>query len=199
MFRKIFIISGAIVAGALFAVFSFYQNTSVHNFVANISESGKVGAANVSLGFPTTLMIPKINVNAPVEKKGLAADGTIDVPKGPSAVAWYQYGPRPGDAGSAVITGHFGPWRTGASSVFDDLDQLNKGDMIYVKDSKGNELAFKVREIKTYSKDAPASEISRIFNENHGAHLNLITCQGTWLATQQTYTDRLVVFTDLVE
>jgi len=201
MSRKIiYLISGVIIiAGAALTVFYLYNNNSFEDFVAqNFNEAGVVGAANTSIGGPARLIIPKINVNAVVEKKGLASDGTIAVPKGPYTVGWYQYGPRPGDAGSAVITGHFGPWRTGAHSVFDNLNQLKAGDIIYVKDDKGNQLSFKVRTAKVYAKDAPASEISKIFNENHGAHLNLITCSGTWLANQKTYTNRLVIFADLV-
>jgi sortase A len=194
-------IGGVIVAVILFVVFYFSHNGSLENFVTQnfVPTTGQVGAANISIGSPVRLIIPTIRVDAAIEKKGLAPDGTLSVPTGPFTVAWYQYGPRPGDAGSAVISGHYGPWRTGAHSVFDNLNQLKAGDIIEVKDDKGNQLSFKVRQTKVYSKNAPASEISAIFNQNHGAHLNLITCSGTWLAGQKTYTDRFVVFTDLVK
>lgn len=184
------LIIGSVVLAALMLVVFFVPR--------NFNEEGSVGAANASIGSPVRLMIPSIRVNAPVEKKGLASDGTLDVPKGPATVAWYQYGPRPGDAGSAVITGHYGPWRTGARSVFDNLNKLRKGDIVKVQDDKGNLLSFKVREKKLLSKDAPAAEVSRIFNKNNGTHLNLITCSGTWLPRLKTYTERLVIFTDLI-
>jgi len=32
-----------------------------------------------------------------------------------------------------------------------------------------------------------------------GAHLNLITCEGTWSQAQLSYSQRLVVFTDATE
>ena len=45
-----------------------------------------------------------------VEDVGLTPGGAMDVPKGPSDVAWFDLGPRPGEVGSAVIAGHEG-WK----------------------------------------------------------------------------------------
>ena len=146
-------------------------------------------------GLPRRLVIPSINVDAPVIYVGLASDGTVDVPKGPQETAWFQLGPRPGQQGSAVITGHFGPWRNGAVSVFDNLDKLKVGDMIYIKDDTNNQLSFRVQESRIYQPDESPKEV---FNNNDGIYLNLITCNGEWLANQKTYTQRLVVFTEAV-
>ena len=146
-------------------------------------------------GLPRRLVIPSINVDAPVIYVGLASDGTVDVPKGPQETAWFQLGPRPGQQGSAVITGHFGPWRNGGASVFDNLDKLKVGDIIYVKDNENNQLSFKVQESRIYQSDESPKEV---FNNNDGIYLNLITCNGEWLANQKTYTQRLVVFTEAV-
>jgi sortase A len=148
------------------------------------------------IGLPVQLTIPSINVDAKIIYVALAPDGSVDTPKGPSEVAWYQLGPRPGEQGSSVITGHYGPWRSGAGSVFDNLSDLKKGDKVYVKDDKGETLTFEVRESRLYQPDQDAKAV---FNVNDGKHLNLITCSGDWLADQKTYTQRLVVFTDRVE
>jgi len=129
-------------------------------------------------GLPRRLVIPSINVDAPVIYVGLASDGTVDVPKGPQETAWFQLGPRPGQQGSAVITGHFGPWRNGGASVFDNLDKLKVGDIIYVKDNENNQLSFKVQESRIYQSDESPKEV---FNNNDGIYLNLITCNGEWL------------------
>src|SRR5581483_10711495 len=79
---------------------------------------------------PVRLIIPSIHVDAAVEQLGLAPDKSVDVPKGPYDVAWFDLGPRPGEQGSAVISGHFGPWLNGAHSVFDNLNQVKPGDSI---------------------------------------------------------------------
>ena len=166
------------------------QNEALDNNVALSQNNDKVLLGS---GLPVRLSIPNINVDAEVIYVGLAKDGSVDVPKGPSQVAWFKLGPRPGDKGSAVITGHFGPWQTGASSVFDNLYKLKKGDKIYIKDDKGVSIAFTVRESREYG---PGESLPEVFNKNDGIYLNLITCHGDWLANQKTYTQRLVVFAD---
>jgi len=140
------------------------------------------------------LAIPKINVNAVVESVGLTHDGSMDAPKGPTNVALFNRGPRPGEKGSAVITGHYGQWEDGKDSVFDDLHTLKKGDIIHVEHGDGTTVSFVVRELRTYAEYDDATEV---FGSSDGeAHLNLITCAGTWDKPTNTYSHRLVVFTD---
>lgn len=142
----------------------------------------------------TRLKIPKINVDAAVESVGLTPSGAMDVPKVPADTAWLDIGPRPGNTGSAVIAGHYGPWKNGEVSVFDDLNKLSKGDSLYIEDEKGKTTAFVVRESKRYN---PNEEVSEVFNSNDGkSHLNLITCDGVWNEASKSYSKRLVVFTD---
>lgn len=144
-------------------------------------------------GLPVRLEIPKINVDAMVDSVGLTSDGAVDVPKGPADVAWFDLGPRPGENGSSVIDGHSG-WKDGIPAIFDNLYKLQKGDKVYVKDAKGMTISFVVREILTYD---PHADASNVFNSSDGkAHLNLITCTGTWNETDKTHSERLVVFTD---
>lgn len=181
-----------VVAVVIASALSFYRTSS------SLANPQNRTANNVQMqemvGLPAQLIIPSIGVDAPVINMGLAADGSVGVPKGPSEVAWYQLGPRPGTQGSAVITGHYGPWRDGSHSVFDTLHQLQEGDEIQVKDDNGYMFAFIVRETRMYkSHESPVE----VFQKNDGTYLNLITCQGEWLASQKTYTQRLVVFTEL--
>lgn len=143
---------------------------------------------------PIRLRIPSINVNAPIQYVSITSNGSMDVPKGPGDVAWFRLGPRPGENGSAVMAGHYGGWKNGAQSVFNDLDKLKEGDKLYVEDEKGAIIIFVVRELRTYDHKADASEV---FSSSDGkAHLNLITCEGVWISSQKTYSNRLVVFTD---
>jgi len=145
------------------------------------------------VGRPVRLEIPGINVDAPVEYVGLTSDGAMDVPKDPVNVAWFNLGPRPGENGSAVITGHYG-WKNKISAVFDNLHTLRKGDKIYIEDEKGTNTVFVVREIQIYGKN---EDFSLVFgSSDEKAHLNLITCTGIWNKTKKTYSDRLIVFTD---
>jgi sortase A len=144
-------------------------------------------------GLPIRLTIPKIKVDAAVEYVGLTPQGAMDVPKGPADVAWFNLGPRPGEVGAAVIAGHEG-WKDGIPAVFDNLYQLQKGDEFSVAVNNGTEITFVVRDIRTFGQGGDASAV---FGASDGvAHLNLITCEGTWNKIQKSYSDRLVVFAD---
>jgi sortase A len=145
-------------------------------------------------GLPVSIEIPEIGVDAPVVAVGLTPQGKMAVTNNPDDVAWYQPGPRPGEIGSAVLAGHYGTWASGEGSVFDDLHTLRKGDKVSVIDDNGVSTTFVVRESKRYEPDADATDV---FESDDGkAHLNLITCEGTWNDTAQRYSKRLVVFTD---
>ena len=147
-------------------------------------------------GLPVRLRIPSIRVDAAVEAVGLTAAGAMDTPKETNDVAWFHPGPRPGEAGSAVIAGHFG-WEDGKALVFNDLSTLHQGDIVQVEDGYGITLSFVVRETRNYD---PAADASEIFTSSDGkAHLNLITCEGVWNVQEQQYSNRLVIFTERTE
>jgi LPXTG-site transpeptidase (sortase) family protein len=149
--------------------------------------------AQASVGLPARLEIPKINVDAALDYVGVTSKGELGVSAGPTNAAWYDQGPRPGQTGNAVIDGHFG-YKNHIPAVFDNLHTLQKGDKLFVKDTRGLSTTFVVRELRTYGSDdyAPA-----VFRSSDGkAHLNLITCQGDWNQAQKSYSTRLVVFAD---
>jgi LPXTG-site transpeptidase (sortase) family protein len=163
--------------------------------VTNVGDRTPISqnAATKSIGLPVRLEIPEIKVNAVIEDVGLTPQGAMAVPEGPVDVAWLDLGPLPGEAGSAVIAGHEG-WKDGIAAVFDNLHALRVGDKIVVEDNNGATVTFIVRDIKTYDQNG---DTSGVFNTSDGqAHLNLITCEGTWNVVKKSYSDRLVVFAD---
>jgi LPXTG-site transpeptidase (sortase) family protein len=183
-----------ILAGlSLFSAIVLYfvtGNSAQQNIPA--IESEQISA--LSVGRPVRLKIPVINVNATVEYVGLTSNGEMDTPSGPTGVAWFELGPRPGEKGSAVIAGHYGRWKSGERSVFENLNKLKKGDVLYIEDDGGLTLTFTVRESRSYD---PSADAFDVFSLNDGkSHLNLVTCEGVWNAASQTYSQRLVVFTD---
>ncbi len=192
IFLIIFLLLLATLAG-LYVIFDVNKN----NVVNYHNENALTDANNQTMGpgLPLRLTIPSINVDTEIIRVGLDNNGSVAVPEGPSQVAWFQLGPRPGQKGSAIITGHFGPWKNGAHSVFDNLDKLKPGDKIYVKNDQDITLTFTVRESRIYDASETPAEV---FNKNNGIYLNLITCNGDWIASQKTYTKRLVVFTNAV-
>ena len=144
---------------------------------------------------PERLIIPSINVNVVIDYVGLTADGSMDIKTNPQIVGWYMLGPRPGDKGNAVIAGHYGWDENGKPSIFNTIQKLNKGDELSVIDQKGQTFTFVVREIRKYNAEADASVVFK--SKDDSSHLNLITCIGDWVNDKQSYSDRLVVFTDI--
>lgn len=157
--------------------------------VASFSNEEK----EINFGLPVRLKIPVINIDSVVEHVGLAPDGTMDIPKNPDDVAWFQLGQRPGENGSAVIAGHYG-WKDNKISAFDNLHKLSKGDKLYIEDENGIIISFVVRESKNYDYKTDAPDVFSSYDDK--AHLNLVTCEGVWNEIFKNYSGRLVVFTD---
>jgi LPXTG-site transpeptidase (sortase) family protein len=149
-----------------------------------------------SYSMPASLNVKKININAIVAPTGLTVEGDMDISENAQQLAWYKLGPKPGEKGSAVIAGHYG-WKNGVPSVFNDLNSLIKGDEISVVGEDGRELTFVVTHTASYD---PEQDATTVFtSKDKKAHLNLITCQGTWNKKSNTYSERLVVFTDFIK
>ncbi|MGD6817222.1 sortase domain-containing protein [Metabacillus sp. 84] len=144
---------------------------------------------------PAKVEIPSIEVSADMEHVGTLPSGQMDVPKDDRNAAWYNPGTKPGDKGNAVLAGHVDN-KTGPA-VFFDLKKLEKGDEIIVKDDKGKEIVFVVKNKASYGRtDAPLNEI---FGSSDKRNLNLITCTGTFDRENGTHEERLVVYTELRE
>jgi sortase (surface protein transpeptidase) len=108
-----------------------------------------------------TLVIPAIGVNAPIEPVGRLPGRVMAVPvhRQWDGVGWYQYGPWPGEQGSAVIDGHLD--RPGGSpAIFWRLRDLHVGDLIMVVNTGKQTLHFQVRRMAAYQPaDAPLRQI----------------------------------------
>ncbi|PIQ67845.1 hypothetical protein COY25_01715 [Candidatus Uhrbacteria bacterium CG_4_10_14_0_2_um_filter_41_7] len=170
-------------------------NPTIENNVV-ISDVVPVVKQMISIGSPVRLEIPAININTNIISVGLTPTGAVAVPDNPFEVAWYNLGSKPGETGSAVIDGHYG-WINNEPAVFDDLNKLKTGDEIFVEDKNGRIINFKVREIAIFKKDDDAVNV---FLSNDGkAHLNLITCTGDWNKSEKTFSERLVIFSDVAE
>jgi LPXTG-site transpeptidase (sortase) family protein len=144
-------------------------------------------------GLPVHLSIPTINIDANIQHVGLTSDGNMDVPNNINDVGWFNLGSRPGEKGSAVISGHVNG-KNGEAGVFSNLSKLKKGDTGTITDDKGTILTFIIQNTHLY--DPGYAE--EIFSTNDKAHLNFITCDGLWDANKKSYTKRLVVFADIM-
>lgn len=151
-------------------------------------------------GLPVRLKIPKINVDAGFQYNGLESDGTMKIPTNVVDVGWFTGSPRPGEKGIAVITGHVSQIRGGVLTkpgVFSNLNELRVGDKLYIVNDKAETMTFIVRESRNYDPSADATDV--FISKDDGAHLNIITCEGTWNQALLSYSQRLVIFADILE
>ncbi len=144
---------------------------------------------------PKRLVIPKLNVEAEVESVGMDNKGRMDVPIGVTNVAWYNLGFKPGQTGNAVFAGHFDK-PDGKPSVFNKLDTLKVGDLIEVDGQLGTKQQFKVTEVRVV--DLDKFPLEEVFGQGDKKMVNLITCGGEWNKEKKEYSERTIVFSELV-
>lgn len=143
---------------------------------------------------PVSFAIPKIGVKAGVEYVGLNSKGAMDIPKNDENVAWYNLGVKPGEAGNAVMAGHYDK-KTGAPAVFYEINKLAEGDDINVEDKSGKIYNFTVTKIASYPLEK--FPLQEVFGESSNHRLNLITCEGVYDKSSKLYSHRLVVYSEL--
>lgn len=145
--------------------------------------------------YPTRIRIPSIGIDTFVEELGVRSNGSMATPTDPDQVGWYRAGAIPGENGNVVMAGHLDKI-DGSPAVFWELAALQDGDAIYLYDRAGREYQYVVTMQKSYAYNkAPLAEI---FGFDLISRLNLITCRGTWDNQKRTYTQRLVIYSELV-
>ncbi len=143
-------------------------------------------------GLPVGLRIDSIDVDAPIAPFGVdRRTGDMDVPNNVTEVAWYKFGPRPGENGSAVLAAHVDLASQGPG-VFFDLNTLEPGDRVTVEYEGGEELVFRVTARITYEKTELPLDV--IFSREGPTVLTLITCGGGFNRQVQSYDSNVVVY-----
>jgi len=145
---------------------------------------------------PERIVIPGIDVDAPINLKTMGPDGMMQPPNGPEDVAWYDFTARPGSGGNAVFSAHvdyhdYGP------AVFAKLKDLKKGNAIEVHLADTTTLRYQVVVSVTYpAADAPFEDI---VGPTSRETITLITCTGSFDAASRQYSHRLVVRAERIQ
>ncbi len=121
----------------------------------------------------------------------------MDAPNTLTEVGWYIGGMRPGEIGTAVLDGHVAQIRGGVATlpgVFSRLNELRVGDRFTIVNDQGKTTTFAVRESRLFD---PTADTTALFTSTDGrAHLNIITCDGTWNPVLKSFSQRLVLFAE---
>ncbi|HEU0072855.1 MAG TPA: class F sortase [Dehalococcoidia bacterium] len=136
------------------------------------------------------LVIPGINVDAPIVVLGVLPDGTMASPDGPEEVAWYTFSAKPGQIGNVVLSGHLDYIDYGAA-VFWDLNTLRPGDELHLILEDDTEVTYVVESVREY--DEATAPVQDIVGPTANESITLITCSGSFDPSNLHYNRRLVV------
>jgi LPXTG-site transpeptidase (sortase) family protein len=136
---------------------------------------------------PTSLAIPSLHVDAPVESVSATAAG-IEVPQ-IGRVGWFEAGPRPGEPGRSVLIGHLDGLRQ--AGVFENVPSIRTGSEIVVRDADGGVHRYAVVGKTQVPKSSfPADTV---YGASKRPVLVLITCGGVW-QPETGYSDNVIVY-----
>jgi len=136
--------------------------------------------------------IEGMSIDGPVLPAGIEPSGAMAVGEDPAVTAWYEFGPAPGETGSAVIAGHvdYG----GRTGVFFRLSEVAPGAAVVVTFADGSERRFVVVARRHYPKsDLPVTEL---FARSGDPRLVLITCGGEFDDAARSYRENVVVYAE---
>ena len=146
---------------------------------------------------PTRLTISKINVNAPIVSLGLTNTGAMAAPNNNTDIGWYNKSAKAGETAYAMLLdGHKGV--AGDWGVLRRLGDVAKNDEITVTTEKGKVLTYQVRETETKAQNDVDMERALMPYNNGSQSLTIITCEGTYSKTQDTYDKRIVVYAERI-
>ncbi|MFE6779723.1 class F sortase [Streptomyces sp. NPDC057702] len=148
----------------------------------------------LSAAAPRTLDAPGAGVRwARVVGRDLDASGAVDPPPydRPGDVGWFRAGPRPGQAGAAVLVGHVDT--EAGPAVFRDLGTLRPGERLRVARADATVAEFTVEDVAVVPHDR--FDPHRVYGPRRAgrAELRLITCGGTFDRATRAYSANVVV------
>jgi len=143
-----------------------------------------------TVAVPVRLRIPALHVNSLLQRLDREPDGTVAVADRADVAGWYERGPRPGQAGPAVILGHVDS-HTGPG-VFLNLSRVPRGAVVLVDRADGSTVTFRVTNVKRVLKTRFPTDL--VYAPTLQPTLRLVTCGGSFDATRRSYRDNVIAF-----
>lgn len=141
---------------------------------------------------PIWIRIDSIDVASEINGYGInPRTGQMDVPNNVTEVGWYEYGPSPGEDGSAVLAAHVDLASRGPG-VFYSLGDIEAGAIVVVGFDDGTSQRFQVQARTSYLKDE--LPLDSIFSRSGPSVLTLITCGGGFNASVSGYDSNVVAY-----
>lgn len=139
---------------------------------------------------PVRLRIAAVGIEAPLTGASLDGGAALLPPADAALAGWFTGGPRPGEVGPAVVTGHV-DW-SGRPGALDGLAAVEPGDEVLVDRTDGTVARFSVTRVERHDKAAFPGD--RVYAPTPAAELRLITCGGPFDHARGGYRDNVVVW-----
>lgn len=148
---------------------------------------------SVAPSHPKFISIPSLGIkNSRVFSVGVTENGELDTPTNIFDTGWYKESATPGTGvGALLMDGHNGGPTT--DGVFKRLPELTRGETIIVERGDGEVFTYVVQENKAMTLNEANNGGMKMMAESADISkegLNIISCIGTWIPKDQTYSDR---------
>jgi LPXTG-site transpeptidase (sortase) family protein len=134
------------------------------------------------------VVIPSLEVQAPIVKVGIDATQRMVVPNNSRDVAWLEQGGFPGKTNNMVLAGHIAYNRIAGS--FNRIKDLRPGNLIAVTIGE-KAFTYKVVWNCSFSRDTGLAD--QIMGYTPTPSLTLISCGGAFDTAARTHTNRITV------
>lgn len=156
-------------------------------------EEAERSAHSVPAMHPKSITIARLGItDARVFPMGIKENGELDTPINIFDTGWYEESATPGSGtGAILMDGHNGGPTT--DGVFKRLAELRSGDEIVLERGDGEIFTYVVKENTAMSlkeADNGGMEMMTQSADISKEGLNIISCTGTWIPRDQTYSDR---------
>lgn len=151
----------------------------------------RLTAKPAAVARPVRVVMPSIDIAAPLRPVGVAGDRQMEVPPNPRVMGWYRFGAVPGErtGGSVVLAGHLDSKRFGLGPLA-RLRDIRPGDPVDVTPTDGTRRTYRVTGLARFDRQArPAF----LFSRSGPERLRIITCGGEYDAAAGGYQQNLVV------
>ncbi len=146
---------------------------------------------------PRALYINKLKVAARLMPMSVNNDSSLQAPKNIFDAGWYTSSAKPGTGGAVVVDGHAsGPTREG---LFAYLDTLVAGDIITIETGNGTKYTYQVKATEAVDRTKIDMQKLMLPYDNAIQGANFITCSGKWQQNEKTFSQRTIVYTELIK
>jgi len=158
--------------------------------------TSSVGPTLGSVGTPARLLIPSLDIDAPVVPIELDRDRVLRPPQDPSQIGWWERSAQPGaKKGQPLLTGHSVRMGEGA---MDTLGDVKRGATVQVigkpedGEKSGKVASYSVQKVFVYSRKEVADHSEELFGQDKNLRrLVLVTCTD-W--DGKVYQSNIIVF-----